>query len=53
MSCEFEDRCINSGQECDFCHYNSDAVLQDFFEFDVDCGEEEPTQEELDNAIVG
>lgn len=50
-NCVFEDKCLNEGQECDFCQYNADAVLQDFFEWN---GEgDEPTQEELDENIQG
>ena len=47
--CEFEGRCVNEDIECDFCQYNEDAILQDFFEWNEEG--EEPTQQELDDAI--
>lgn len=53
MKCAFYDKCINADQECDGCQYCYDAVLQDYFEFDDSCGEEEPTREELDSEIQG
>lgn len=47
--CEFEGRCNNEDVDCEFCQYNANACTQDFFEWN---GEgEEPTQEELDDAI--
>ena len=47
--CEFEGRCSNEDIECEFCQYNAYACSQDLFEWN---GEgEEPTQEELDNAV--
>lgn len=52
INCAFEERCINAGTtDCDFCQYNSDAITQDFFEYDENCGLEKPTSEELDNEI--
>ena len=47
--CEFEGRCENEDIDCEFCQYNAYACTQDLFEWN---GEgEEPTQEELNNAV--
>lgn len=47
--CDFSDRCENEGVDCDYCQYNPDACTTDNFVWN---GEgEEPTQEELNNAI--
>lgn len=47
--CEFEGRCSNEDVDCEFCQYNDDVILQDFFRWNGE--DEEPTQEELDDAI--
>lgn len=49
-NCVFENRCYNSGTDkCDVCQYNPDACTRDFFEWNE--RGEEPTEQELDNAI--
>ena len=47
--CEFEGRCSNEDIECEFCQYNAYACTQDLFEWNGE--DEEPTQEELDDAV--
>ena len=48
-NCEFEGRCENEDMNCEYCQYNDYEVLQDFFSWNGES--EEPTQEELDNAV--
>ena len=48
-NCKFEGRCTNEDVNYEYCQYNDDAMLQDFFEWNGE--EEEPTEEELDDAM--
>ena len=50
MECKFQDKCSSFGVECDFCQYNPNACMQNYFEWDGTG--EEPTEKELDEAIM-
>ncbi|HGT1414619.1 TPA: hypothetical protein ACMV83_002368 [Clostridioides difficile] len=50
MSCKFKDICENKNSDCGYCCHNSNAYLEDAFEWN---GEgKEASGEELDDALA-
>ena len=49
VDCRFENLCKNADIECEFCQYNRDACLYDYFEWNGE--DEEPAKEELEEEM--